>query len=91
MGPTDYTPTPEQTLGARVQSLWVTVFGVSGNNGIQGACKECRAKREKAEHDMRKRIGKLEIGQARLALMAGIGSGLVVLLGGYAVKALFGG
>ena len=80
MGPGDLTPIPQETLAARVASLWQTIYGVSGNNGMHGDCKE-----------MIKRIRKLEVAQARLAVIAGVGSGLVVLLGGYAVKALFGG
>ena len=91
MGPGDYTPTPEQTTAARVATLWQAIFGVSGSNGLSGSQKACKAKREAVEGDMLKRIVKLEIGQARLALMAGVGSGLVVLIGGYALKALFGG
>jgi hypothetical protein len=62
-----------------VATLWQAVFGVSGTNGINGDVKS-----------MRKRIGKLEVGQARLAVIAGVGSGLVVTLGSYLLKMIGG-
>ena len=84
------TPQPDETLQGSVAALWQAVFGLTGTNGLRGDCKECRAERKRREDDMSKRLGKLEIGQARLAVLAGVGSGLVVTLGTYLLK-LIGG
>ena len=88
--PFEHTPNPEETQSARVAVLWQAVFGVSGSNGLSGSQKACAAERKTAESDMRKRIGKLEVGQARLAVIAGIGSGLAVTASTYLLK-LIGG
>jgi hypothetical protein len=64
----------------RLHTMWVTLFGATGGNGLQGDQKE-----------MMKRIRKLEIGQARIAVVAGLASGIIsggVLL---LAKTLLGG
>ncbi len=71
------TPTPQELLEKRVDTLWQEIYGAQGNNGMRRAHRECRAKREKAEADMRKTTTELKVGQAKHSVLVGFVSGTI--------------
>jgi hypothetical protein len=75
----DETPLPSVLEGQRITKLETIVFGSNGE-GLETKVKK--------DHEMR--IRKLEVGHARLAVIAGVGSGIVVTLGSYLIKMIGG-
>jgi hypothetical protein len=74
----DLTPIPQALdTPERVRAIWQELYGVSGSNGL---------KRKVRDHEMR--LKRLEIGQARLVVIAGFVSGTIVSAITYALKAI---